>query len=619
LENVDIDIESFIPSDLKERYIDFQYVGQGGMGRIISAVDTKLDKRVAIKILPSMIVSDTAVVRFHQEAKAVSKLNHQHIVQVLDFGFASSGEPYLVMEYVKGETLDSLLDKNKTLPLRTIISLAIQMCLGLQHAHANKIVHRDLKPANIMIDESNVVRVLDFGLAKLLEDAHEDSRLTKPGQAMGSPLYMSPEQLRAEEVDERSDIYSLGLVIYKMVTGTVPFEGENLMRVLMGRMQEAPPALPPSETEPLLNEALSRIIEQALEVDRDARIASMTELKESLEELESIVDIKEEEPEEHNWFEAKIFTRKNAKILASIVGIALLFAAPTLIPAILHRFETVRTVRDKDGEVRGNEHTVVVPEAHPLPSGFVFDKQSGYWDAQTRLEDNDLKRLKGTGVERVDLQSNKNITVEGIKTLSTLRLKGLTLRDTHLGDEIAPYINKMTFLEALDLRLTKFTDNGIKQLNNSNHLRFLDLGYLSGITNTSMPLIAKKFPNLRNLHLSTTSVDAKGLEQLKPLQLYGLILTALKLTDDDMDVIVMLKPKRITLESNPITDAGLDKLKAIPGLQHISIEYCEKITKKKLDEFKQKKISIRDPFPETQEVNDAMTLFAEPADIDEKN
>src|SRR5579883_3193602 len=222
--------EHLIPPELKERYRGFRLIGAGGMGRVFAAMDKLLDKQVAIKVLPT---NDNmkSIMRFQQEAKAASKLNHPGIVQVMDFGYTTNGSPYMVMEYVTGTDLDTIAGRSEKLPPLMVIDLAIAVAAALEHAHSRGVVHRDLKPANLILAEDGAVRILDFGLARLSQ-SETDWRLTAPGQCVGSPLYMSPEQIRGEEADASSDVYSLALVIYKLINGWIPGEGDSLMQLV---------------------------------------------------------------------------------------------------------------------------------------------------------------------------------------------------------------------------------------------------------------------------------------------------------------------------------------------------------------------------------------------------
>lgn len=618
MDHAPIEFENTIPAQLRERYADFNYVGQGGMGRIVSAVDTVLQKAVAIKILPPTVVSETAVTRFQIEAKAVSKLNHPNVVQVLDFGFASSGEPYLVMEYVQGQTLDSLIEKHGKLPLRMAISLAIQICSAIQHAHHNGIVHRDLKPGNIMLDEEKNVKVLDFGLAKIVDQSSVDWRITKPGSAIGSPLYMSPEQLRGEDVDVRTDVYSLALVIYKMATGEVPMEDGNLMAMLMARFHEAPPVLPPCEENLALGEALSEIIVKALQADRDERTADVSQLKEELLALSEIPDPKKDvQIEDPLWYQNKLFIKVFGipVALLSLVGLCIL--APTVMekfnPVVVKghglEFEPTSDKTKKDDEVT---------------PGFILKRDpmtdEVTWFATSYATDSDLNYLKSRGVNFLRLQSNRHFTVEGIKTVAKFPIRRLYLRETTLGDEIVPYINEMKDLQLLDLRATRITNAGVLKLKPSKALVDLNLCDQKTVSNSGLAHIVKAFPNLVSLGLSNTSVTGEGLKQLKLLRLTSVALAVLKLTDADMETIARLGPQRIEVESNPITDKGLDALLKIPKITYLSVEFCDKISMKKLHEFAQKypRIAVREPFPKKDEIDDTMEFFEtpEPAPLD---
>ena len=165
--NSDSSTDHLAPPELRFRYSDFILIGAGGMGRVIGAHDSLLDREIAIKLLPPNSENALAVMRFQQEAKAVSKLNNPHIVQVLDFGYTAGGEPYLVMERVNGSSLQSVLEERGALPILESINIAVQLCDALQHAHSNEVIHRDLKPGNVMLEADGVVKVLDFGLARI--------------------------------------------------------------------------------------------------------------------------------------------------------------------------------------------------------------------------------------------------------------------------------------------------------------------------------------------------------------------------------------------------------------------------------------------------------------------
>src|SRR5580692_5465947 len=254
-------------------------LGAGGMGVVYKAVDSRLGRTAAIKILSSGALNAERERRFVQEAKAASSLNHPNIVTIYDIDAQDvDGKPlqYIAMEYVAGETLDQLIGK-KGLRIRDVLKYAIQIADALAAAHSAGIVHRDLKPSNVIVTPQGVVKILDFGLAKLTEageaDAYaetmhgEGSPLTEEGTILGTVAYMSPEQADGKKVDSRSDVFSFGSVLYEMVTGQSAFSGGSKLASLSAVLHKEPQ--PPSETVADLPPELERIIARCMKKDPD--------------------------------------------------------------------------------------------------------------------------------------------------------------------------------------------------------------------------------------------------------------------------------------------------------------------------------------------------------------
>src|SRR5262247_3322472 len=280
-------------------------LGAGGMGEVYLAEDTKLGRKVALKLLPAEFTTDAVRVRrFEQEARAASALNHPNIITIHEIGEVrteAGATHYIVTEYVEGETLRQRLMKELQgrLSLAEALDMAPQIAAALATAHEAGIAHRDIKPENVMVRRDGIVKVLDFGLAKLTESASPlvDSQAptlakdnTDAGVVMGTPRYMSPEQARGEKVDVRTDIFSLGAMLYEMVTGRKPFEGETVSDVIAEILKSEPPPL--KEVRPELPSELQRIVSKALAKERGGRYQVINDLEFDLRSLKRKLELK---------------------------------------------------------------------------------------------------------------------------------------------------------------------------------------------------------------------------------------------------------------------------------------------------------------------------------------
>jgi serine/threonine protein kinase len=271
---------------LEDRYRILSVVGRGGMGVVYSAKQEYMDRIVAVKMLQPQLVKDsTTVKRFEQEAKSASRLMHPNIITLHDYGFV--GEiPYLVMDFVQGASLSELLKSGGQLGVLKSINIFVQVCDALEHAHRNGIVHRDLKPGNIMLlqtaQQKDFVKVVDFGVAKILEVEEEGQRLTSTGEIFGSPVYMSPEQCEGRQLDGRADLYSMGVVMFETLTGKLPLAGKNVIETITKHLNERPPAFNRVRPDLYFPDRLEACVMKALEKDPNLRQQSMLELKNEL-------------------------------------------------------------------------------------------------------------------------------------------------------------------------------------------------------------------------------------------------------------------------------------------------------------------------------------------------
>ncbi|MBK9141943.1 MAG: protein kinase [Candidatus Melainabacteria bacterium] len=280
------DAQAGIELPVIERYQVTKLLGKGGMGVVVKASHAQLDKQVAIKVLHANLVDGASRQRFEIEAKAGSRLTHPNLVSIFDYGVTADGKPYMVMEFIEGQSLESFISQNDRMEIEMFLSVFEQIGKALQYIHRQNIVHRDIKSSNIMlqvIEGDLYAKLVDFGIAKVLaESGMAMQKLTETGSVFGSPLYMSPEQCRGLAVDQRSDIYSLGCVMYECIAGTPPIVGENVLKTIFMHVNDPPEPLPELNSPDPAVCSMARLIHRCLEKDPGARFADSGELLQAL-------------------------------------------------------------------------------------------------------------------------------------------------------------------------------------------------------------------------------------------------------------------------------------------------------------------------------------------------
>jgi serine/threonine protein kinase len=268
-------------STFAQRYEILEAAGKGGMGEVYRVQDRQVDEEMALKLLLPAIASDAGTIgRFKNELKLARKIAHRNVCRMYDLN-EEDGTPFITMEYVAGEDLKSLIKKERRLPEETAVDIIRQVAEGLAEAHKAGVIHRDLKPQNLMIDEKGRAKILDFGIARSIDA----KGVTRTGMMIGTPDYISPEQAEGEEADSRSDIYSLGAILYEMVTGRVPFRGDTALSVALKHKTQIPED--PHKLNPEISDDLSRLILVCMEKDKERRYQSVEELLLDLDRLQA--------------------------------------------------------------------------------------------------------------------------------------------------------------------------------------------------------------------------------------------------------------------------------------------------------------------------------------------
>lgn len=581
------------------------------MGVVYRAYDTILDKPVAIKTLIFDSFNERLVPRFQLEAVVVSKLNHQNIVSILDFGVSNNTEPYMVMDFVIGRSLEEEIHAHGVLPNQDIIAIAEQICRGMSHAHSRGIVHRDLKPSNILLTEGSTrtVKIVDFGIAKLTDKDDDEAALTQVGTLVGSPLYMSPEQVLGSAVDERSDIYSLGCVLYFMASGRPPFRGESAWDTMQDHVNTAPrtpvlAAYDQDEDLPRTRLELSALIMKCLEKDPSERYQSMDEVLEALEEASTVV-----EPDAAVLPGDRSVSRLDILKKAFIgLGIVSILAMLVMVPPYLSKKERaanksmIESIESKNAKSKAKAEKII-KEIMPSYRSALSKFQSAPYNRENprdvfvflkpfdgqRLGDEDLDRLleyrniiKGLSLAK------SGVTDKGVAIISSLDLHSINLELLYIGDEAGKSIAKMKNLEYLTLNNTEFGDKGLAYLDNPD-LVYIKLDFCKRITDKGLGIIARKWPDLVALDVSETSTTAEGMAELAKLHsLKSLNANSCAIPDSLVDALKQSGVKEVSIMNAKISSSSLQKLLDIPTLEEINAmgvvddyaEWTREITRK---------------------------------------
>lgn len=578
-------------SDLPQfssRYELQMKLGAGGKGTVYKAYDSVLKKHVAVKLLmPGR--SDEKVLRFQKEAKATAKLNHVNIVRVLDFGQTGKGDLYLIMDYIDGVNLAKRVDGSGHLPLLEALEIFCQICDALEHAHSHDVLHRDIKPENIMLtaDENGntLVKIVDFGLAKI---EHDDQKITSTGVHVGSPPFMSPEQASGKEVDRRSDLYSLGCVMFMALTGNPPLMGQTGMDTILKQIEEQPPRLNDQYADGEKFPAqIESMIDKLLRKDPRQRYSSAEELNQELLELQEHESFKNKSAA---VMQAKKTNRRlNQMLIASVcIILALLVAVACIVggslkdetDAKISTFQISHQLWEvASGDLHDNHIKDIVTR---------IDRSSDRLALRDpRLADSDLAYIRDLPLVALDLTGTEVGGSTLIRLSSMSSLRSLILNDNNrITDEVVHELAKNKNLTILGLRGTGITDKGVASLAKMSSLISLDISENPNITGNSLQQL-RKLPELVALRIGETKVTKADLPLLLETKLLCLSLSNLDLDDSDLTLLGQLRAGSLDLSDNPkITDTGLNTLSG-RKYWNLNVMGCPNVTEEQIATMRQ--------------------------------
>jgi len=540
------------------RYQIISTLGEGGMGLVLHAHDPLLQKEVAIKVTHKCVTGEQTV-RFQTEAKATARLNHHNIVRILDFGVTFESEPYMVMEFVDGQSLASLLKAQEPLSIETCLQLFFQLGTALQHAHQRNILHRDLKPSNVMVTENEdalSIKLVDFGIAKFFDQ--EPTRATE-SQMLGSPPYMSPEQATSEPVDTRSDIYSMGCLMYECLAGHPPFEGENALTTLSMHVTEQAPALA-SDVPDWLND----IVFKCLEKNPNDRHQSATDLLNALR-----LGYKESDIESVAIDQVVAsFRPQNQGLQLGVVSLVVLLIMTGVVAVI----QSKRTpVLDS---VNIAPKVVLTPKEEDQLDEYLTPAatQNGTDLKLQSYKDDDLAKLTAyKNVESLDLLQCPEITGSGFKHILRFKLRALRVKSP-ITDASMKYIGQMKDLDFLKLdTISTLTGAGFAELKTLKNLKGLSLERCK-VTNDAFKEIAQ-IASLEGVSMKRAyGFDEIGLSYMAARKIRHLDLSYTDLTDKILSGLKGASIEDFHVPYNEeITSASYDTLASIKNANVVDI------------------------------------------------
>lgn len=577
-----------------ERYRVIRQLGSGGMGIVFEAEDKLLNKHVAIKTIKKGVLGAEHIMRFQREATALAALNHPNLVPVYVFGITDDNEPYMVMSMESGVPLSDLIAESR-IPLKRAISIFIQICDAMQHAHDRSVLHRDLKPANILVRDAHTdspfVIIIDFGIA-IVETSNSLDSLTKTGIMLGTPAYMSPEQVKGQDVDVTSDIYSLGCIMFETLTGSAPFTAPSALEVLSKKSASEAPTINQVTVEHAFPQNLEAIVAKCLALSKGQRYQSMAELSNDLELFQLGAA-----PKANERTIATDARKANAMIPVVAVIAAVLILAVVLTSIL---WEPTKTTTEQ-----AQQTAIATPRTKKqAPNALDYEEdEEPIYDAKDRslvmpARTNDamaVKWLKEYHNRKTVIRTVKfhlcidftgkafdqcrevpiygvvmkatGLTTDGLRAISRIpSLKSLTLGNQKLNSTISKrgleYLTKAPQLRELGVARCDIDDEKLAVICKMPNLFRLDLGGNKKITDHSIDMMSQKLKELVVLNIQDTSVTGKGLAHLNRFKKLG-YLSLIGLPVNEHDLLALKHPEMVNIDvtSTNVSATGVLALK----------------------------------------------------------
>ncbi|MGD9679593.1 MAG: protein kinase [Candidatus Obscuribacterales bacterium] len=590
---------------LGSRYLLIEKLSEGGMGSVYKVKDTILDKDVALKVMKGDRWSDKQLLRFQREAKTAGRLRHHGIGEVYDFGIDSSESPYMILELIPGQDLKTILSQ-RDLTTAEVIEIGIQVAGALDHAHRNDLIHRDIKPANIMIageDRGFAVKIIDFGVARLVDEREKDQGLTTTNALVGSPAYMSPEQARELPVDHRCDLYSLGCVLFEALAGRPPFEAESTMDLIKMHAELAPPAIQEFIPDEPLAHDLQAILRRLLAKAPDDRFESAADLKKTLEHLQSYESPVEESANEPQTPPSVPARSRVAVLVTAIVAITVSSCAVLAINSKLSRREPDRRDPVKTFEMLSGAPETVdqVFQGNNVQINANNARQQIESGKHRRLKVGHLgmspgawKKLPGLGArelhfENCNLTRAQRATISQCQSLKTLKIKSCRALD---NDENLEFLKDMTRLKSLDLSENGFTGEGLRFVTGLPALEQINLHNCPNLTPSGLKHLAS-CPSLIVFELKESALSKETLAAALSLPRLQVLELSHSSFDPGLGHLFTESAcartlKSLSLKGTRVSDADLEEVLKLPALKTLDVQDCAALSQQELERFQGK-------------------------------